>query len=158
MRFNPFKTDGEGYRRLLAWNRHLASGPLDPSVRSLVETRVSQINGCAYCLAMHADEARHAGVSQQKLDLLAAWRDSTSFSAEERAALAIAEAMSRISDGGRVDDEVRSTARDHFDDSSLAALLQVVAMINAFNQLNVATERTAEDYHRRVARVSRGDG
>jgi AhpD family alkylhydroperoxidase len=152
MRINTYRIDGEGYQCLLAWNEHLAHGPLSESMRALVETRVSQINGCTFCLAMHADEARQAGVPQAKLDTIAAWRDSSSFTEEERAALQLAEAMTRVADGGRVDDVVWASAAKHFDEPALAALLQVIAMINAFNRINVATERTDADYHRLIER------
>jgi AhpD family alkylhydroperoxidase len=148
MRLNTYRTDPEGYQRLLAWNEHLVDGPLSAVLRCLIETRVSQINGCAFCLAMHTDEARQAMVPQAKLDVIAAWRDSTSFTDEERAALGLAEAMTRLSDVGRVSDDVWSAARQCFDDATLAAVIQVVALINAFNRINVTTERTAEDYYR----------
>lgn len=148
MRMNPYRTDAEGYKRLLAWNEHLVTSALEPALRTLIETRVSQINGCTFCLAMHTDEARQAGVPQAKLDVVAAWRDAGSFSKEERAALGLAEAMTRLADGGRVSDDTWSSAQKCFDDDTLAALVQVVALINAFNRINVASERTAEDYYR----------
>jgi AhpD family alkylhydroperoxidase len=146
VRLNTYGADPTGYERLLAWNEHLASGPLDAGLRAIVEARASQINGCAFCLAMHLDEARVAGVDHMKLDALAAWRDVTAFDQRERAALALTEAVTRLADGGRVDDPTWSAAREHFDDVSLAHLVEVIAIINAFNRLNVATERTAEDY------------
>ena len=146
MRLNTYGADPAGYERLLAWNEHLASGPLDAGLRAIVEARASQINGCAFCLAMHVDEARTAGVDQMKLDALAAWREVIAFDPQERAALALTEAMTRIADGGRVDDATWAEAREHFDDVSLAHLVELIALINAFNRLNVATERTAEDY------------
>lgn len=152
MRLNTYGTDPTGYERLLAWNEHLAAGPLHAGLRAIVEARASQINGCAFCLAMHLDEARAAGVDQVKLDTLAAWRDVTAFDPSERAALALTEAMTRVADGGRVNDATWASAREHFDDASLACLVEVIALINAFNRINVATARTAEDY---VAYASR---
>ena len=146
MRLNTYGADPTGYQRLLAWNEHLASGPLDAGLRAIVEARASQINGCAFCLAMHSDDARNAGVEQLKLDALAAWHDVNAFDQRERAALALTEAMTRLADGGRVDDTTWAAAREHFDDESLASLVEVIALINAFNRINVATERTAEDY------------
>ena len=110
MRLNTYGTDPTGYERLLAWNEHLAAGPLHAGLRAIVEARASQINGCAFCLAMHLDEARAAGVDQVKLDTLAAWRDVTAFDPSERAALALTEAMTRVADGGRVDDGERGIA------------------------------------------------
>jgi AhpD family alkylhydroperoxidase len=146
MRLNTYAADRTGYQHLLGWNQHLADGPLDHGLRALVEIRVSQINGCAFCLAMHADQAREGGIPQAKLDTVAAWRDDPSFSARERAALALAESMTRIADGGHVGDDVWARAAGSFADEELAALVQVIAIINAFNRINVATGRTAEAY------------
>jgi AhpD family alkylhydroperoxidase len=141
-----YRVDPEGYQRLLAWNDHLSDGTVDASLRALVEARASQINGCAFCLAMHLDEARAAGVDQLKLDALAAWRDVRSFDARERAALALTEAVTRLADDGRIDDAVWNAAREQFDDTALTTLVQVIALINAFNRINVTMERSAEDY------------
>jgi AhpD family alkylhydroperoxidase len=146
MRLNTYRTDPDGHHRLLAWNEHLARGPIEPGLRALVEARASQINGCAFCLAMHLDEGRKAGVESIKLDALAAWRDVSSFDRRERAALALTEEMTRLADRGHVDDAAWQAAREEFDDASLAALIQIVALINAFNRINVTTGRTAEDY------------
>src|SRR5436305_8003522 len=117
MRLNAYRADAEGYQRLLAWNTHLTRGPLDASLRAIVEARASQINGCAFCLAMHLDEAREAGVDQIKLDALAAWRDVASFDARERAALALTEAMTRLAERGGVEAEVWAAARDQVEDA-----------------------------------------
>lgn len=146
MRLNTYAIDPDGYKRLLAWNEHLSAGPVEPALRALVEARASQLNGCAFCLAMHLDEARKSGVEQLKLDALAAWRDVASFDKRERAALELTEAVTRLADRGGVSDAVWNAAREQFDDTTLAALLQVIALINAFNRLNVTTERSAEDY------------
>ena len=146
MRLNIYGADPQGFQRLLDWNDHLARGPVEPALRALVEARASQINGRAFCLAMHLDEAREAGVEQIKLDALAAWRDVTSFDERERAALRLTETMTRVADRGTIDDAVWEAARAQFDDASLAALVQIVALINAFNRINIATERTAEEY------------
>lgn len=151
MRLSTYAADPTGSKRLIAWNQHLEGSPLGASLRALVETRVSQINGCSFCLAMHTDEGRRAGLSQAKLDTVAAWRDDASFTEQERAALELAEAMTRLADGGRVPDAVWDRAAGCFDDAELAALIQVVAIINAFNRINVATERSAQDYEQYAA-------
>ncbi len=156
MRLNAYAADKDGYDRLLAWSDYLASGPVDPGLRALVEIRASQINGCAFCLAMHVDEGRHADVPTIKLDTVAAWRDVDAFDARERAALALTEEMTRLADGGHVSDAAWAAAREQFDDGALASLVQLVALINAWNRINVATGRTAEDYEayaRHKARV-----
>lgn len=146
MRLNTYDVDPSGSKRLIGWAGHLDRGVLPKALRALVETRVSQINGCAFCLAMHTDEGRSAGLSQQKLDTVAAWRDDPAFTDQERAALDLAESMTRIADGGLVTDDVWEQAAAQFDEAELASLVQVIAIINAFNRINVATERGANHY------------
>src|SRR5205814_4921892 len=79
MRLNTYAVDSGGTKRLSAWSEHLTRGPLSPRLRTLLEARVSQINGCAFCLAMHTEEARAAEVPQAMLDSLAAWRDDAAY-------------------------------------------------------------------------------
>lgn len=146
MRLNSYGVDPGGHKRLIGWAEHLDRGILPKELRALVETRVSQINGCAFCLAMHTDEGRTAGLPQAKLDTVAAWRDDPTFTDRERAALDLAETMTRIADGGRVSDDVWDAAAAAFDEAELASLVQVVAIINAFNRINVATERGSNHY------------
>src|SRR5947209_1270361 len=142
LRLDTYAIDPSGAKRLIAWATHLSSG-LDPALRALVEARASQINGCAFCLAMHSDEARHAGVAQEKLDTLAGWRDDPAYGDRERAALELTEQMTRLGDGPGVSDDAWQRARGAFDDGELAALVQLVAAINAFNRINVTTGRSA---------------
>ncbi len=145
MRLDTYSTDPSGAKQLIGWSTHLARG-LDPALRALVEARASQINGCAFCLAMHHDEARQAGVAQEKLDTLAGWRDDPAYDERERAALGLTEAMTRLADSGGVPEDVWARARAALDDRELATLVQVVAAINAFNRINVTTGRSAADY------------
>lgn len=146
MRLNSYEVDPGGHKRLIGWAEHLDRGILPKELRALVETRVSQINGCAFCLAMHTDEGRIAGLPQSKLDTVTAWRDDPTFTVRERAALDLAETMTRIADGGRVSDQMWDAAAAAFDEAELASLVQVVAIINAFNRINVATERGSNHY------------
>lgn len=112
-----------------------------------MKLRASQINGCAGCLDMHTKEAAHAGETQLRLNLVAAWREATVFTDAERAALELAEQGTRIADAsGGVPDEVWANAAKHYDDDQLAALVLVIAVINAFNRLNVITQQPAGDY------------
>ena len=140
MRFDPYANGYDLYQDVLALSGHLSRGPLGGSIAQLVEVRVSQITGCAFCLALHTDLARKKGVGQSKLDLLAGWREATLFEPRERAALGLAEAMTRIGDGQRVDEQTWNAARDQFDDTELAALLYLVGLINIWNRINVAVE------------------
>ena len=107
---------------------------LDKRLVELVKIRVSQINGCAYCLKLHLDWARQAGVPQTQLDLVATWRNVACFDARERAALAWAESLTRMM-SQHVGDEVYEHARRQYSESELAALTTAVAAINAWNRI-----------------------
>lgn len=125
---------------MYALHRATEGGPLESTLLELVKVRASQLNGCAYCLDMHASDARKVGVTQQQLDVLAAWREAAVFTDRERAALAFTEAVTLLADGG-VSDEVLVEAEQHFDTEELATLLFAVAEINVWNRLAV-TGRT----------------
>jgi AhpD family alkylhydroperoxidase len=140
MRFDPYAQGGPWYQDVLTLARHLSQGPLEPALCQLVEVRVSQVNGCAFCLGLHTDWARKAGVDQAKLDLLAGWRETPDFDERERAALGLAEDITRVGDGRRVGDEVWSAARAQFSDDELSALLYLIGLINVWNRINVAVE------------------
>ncbi len=113
----------------------------------LVNLRASQINGCAVCLDMHSRGARKAGETDERLFTLAAWRDAPYFTDAERAALALAEAGTRLADhGDPVPDVVFDEAAKHYDDAALAALVVYIAAINTWNRLNVITGQEAGDW------------
>lgn len=112
---------------------------LETSLLELVRTRVAQINGCAYCVDMHSRDARKAGEIEHRLYLLPVWQESTSFSERERAALELAEAMTRLADS-HVADEVFTRARARFSETELAELIWAVTVINAWTRLG-ATAR-----------------
>jgi AhpD family alkylhydroperoxidase len=140
VRFDPYTAAPAAYQATLGLVRSLRSSPLDGALRSLVEVRASQVNGCAFCLALHLGDARKAGGPQVKLDSLTSWADSLHFSDQERAALDLTEAVCRVGDGRRVDDATWASARAHFDDEELANLLFAIGLINLYNRLNVAVE------------------
>lgn len=144
MRFDPYASDTTAYGHLLDLSRHLGRSTLDPGPRALVEVRVSQITGCAFCLGLHTRSARRAGVPEAKLDLLAGWREAGVFDERERAALALAEEATRISDGRRVSEAVWVAARALFSDDELSALLYTVGLIKFWNVLNVTCEFPAD--------------
>jgi AhpD family alkylhydroperoxidase len=104
----------------------------------LIRIRVSQINGCAFCLDMHTRDARTAGEDERRIYALNAWQESSFFSAGERAALALAEAITLVHDG-RVPDEVYRAAAAEFDESQIAALIWVSTVINAYNRTAIST-------------------
>lgn len=108
----------------------------------LVVLRASQINGCSVCVDMHSRELKRAGETDERIFTLAAWRDAPYFTDAERAALALAEAVTRLSDRpDPVPDEVWQEAARHYDEAALASLLIVIASINVWNRFNVATRQ-----------------
>jgi AhpD family alkylhydroperoxidase len=120
---------------------------LPAATQELVKIRASQINGCAYCTDMHTKDAAQAGETQQRLNLVAVWREATVFTEAERAALELAEQGTRIADAAEgVSDEAWENARKHYDEEQLAALLCIIALINTYNRLNVIVRRPAGDY------------
>jgi AhpD family alkylhydroperoxidase len=128
-------------------NKVVWDSTLPETTQHLVEIRASQINGCGYCIDMHTKDATHAGESSLRLNLIAAWREATVFTEAERAALELTEEGTRIADAaGGVPDEVWANAAKHYDEDQLAALLSLIALINAWNRLNVITQRPAGDY------------
>jgi AhpD family alkylhydroperoxidase len=109
---------------------------LDPRLLELVKLRASQINGCARCLEMHADAARALGEDQRRLDVVAAWRESSGFSPQERAALGWCEALTLVASSGAPDD-VFAEVEAQFGPAEIAALTFAITNINVWNRLNV---------------------
>jgi AhpD family alkylhydroperoxidase len=110
----------------------------------LVHLRASQINGCGVCVHMHARDLRKAGEPDEKIDTVAGFRDAPFFSDEERAALALAEAVTRLADrSDPVPDEVFEEAATHFDEQQLGALILSIAHVNLWNRLNATTHQVA---------------
>ncbi|WP_037310896.1 carboxymuconolactone decarboxylase family protein [Amycolatopsis orientalis] len=133
-------------KHLVAAGRTLEGSELPATTRELVNIRASQINGCAGCLDMHTKDAAAAGETTVRLNLVACWREATVFTEAERAALELTEAGCRIADSAGVSDEVWEAAAKHYDDEQLLALTMQIALINAFNRLNVITRQPAGDY------------
>ncbi|GAA1555386.1 carboxymuconolactone decarboxylase family protein [Actinomadura kijaniata] len=144
-RMTTFATHAaDAYKGFLAVEGFLHGGVLPDALLHLLKLRVSQINGCAYCVDMHAHDLRKAGESDERLWSLAAWREAPFYTDEERAALALAEAATRIADNpGGVPDEIWDEAADHFDEKQLAALIAAIANINAWNRINVILRNPA---------------
>ncbi|MCB5909531.1 carboxymuconolactone decarboxylase family protein [Streptomyces pinistramenti] len=115
---------------------------LDPALVGLVQIRASQLNHCAFCLDMHTRDAREEGETEERIYLLNAWEEATGYYTEqERAALALTEAVTVLTDGF-VPDAVYDRAAAHFDDTALAHLIAVITTINAWNRFGVTTRRT----------------
>ena len=117
---------------------------LEASLLELVRLRASQINGCAYCVDTHSRDAREAGETGRRLYAVAVWRETSVFSERERAALALTEAMTRLSDGP-VSDEVFDSAAKQFTDVELAELVWSITVINAWNRVAVTTRAWAPE-------------
>jgi AhpD family alkylhydroperoxidase len=109
--------------------------------------RASQINGCGFCVDMHAREMKKSGASDDRIFGVAAWRESPYFSDRERAALDLCEAVTRINDrSDPVSDAVWAEAARHYDEQQLAALILSIATVNLWNRLNVATKQIAASF------------
>ncbi|MFC9114245.1 carboxymuconolactone decarboxylase family protein [Streptomyces sp. NPDC057092] len=138
---------GKVLRHINSAGKAVTDSGLPHATQELVKIRASQINGCGFCTDMHTKDATAAGETQQRLNLVAAWREATVFTDAERAALALAEEGTRIADAaGGVSDEVWADAAKHYDEEQLAALISLIAIINAYNRINVITQQPAGDY------------
>jgi AhpD family alkylhydroperoxidase len=124
---------------MLALDKASRKVSLPPALLELVRLRASQLNGCAYCVDLHSGDARKGGESERRLYALPAWREMPFFTARERAALALTEAATRLTDGP-VSDAVYDEAAAHFSEVELAELLWTITVINAWNRLG-ATAR-----------------
>jgi AhpD family alkylhydroperoxidase len=130
---------------LLAVQKVVEAGGLEPKLLHLVKLRASQINGCAYCIDMHVKDARADGESDQRLYSLDAWRETPFYSERERAALEWTEAVTLVSDT-HVPDEAYEAVRAHFSEGEIRTLTLAVVMINVWNRLNVAFRTVPGDY------------
>jgi AhpD family alkylhydroperoxidase len=141
---NPVLTVPGALQALMAFSETATHPGLPRTTLELVNLRVSQINGCSVCVEMHSQGLKQAGESDARLFAVAAWRDSSVFSDAERAALALAEAATRISDRpDPVPDDIFVEAARHYDEPALARLVIDIAGINAWNRLNVTTGQIA---------------
>ena len=124
-------------RAMSALEKATADSSLEAGLKELVRARASQINGCAYCVEMHTNDALAGGDSQRRLFLLPVWQETGLFTARERAALALTEAVTRLSESP-VSDEVWAAAAAEFEETELAELVWLITAINSWNRVNVA--------------------
>ncbi|MEU9487224.1 carboxymuconolactone decarboxylase family protein [Streptomyces decoyicus] len=137
-RVNFAQAAPKAFKALIGFDAASREG-LDPALVELVQIRSSQLNKCAYCLHMHTSDARKAGESEERLHMVAVWAEAAHFfTAKERAALALTEAVTLVAQGG-VPDEVYDRAAVHFDDAELARLLALIFTINTWNRLALST-------------------
>ncbi|MEU4039588.1 carboxymuconolactone decarboxylase family protein [Streptomyces collinus] len=138
---------GKFLRYINSAGKAVGDSALPAATQELVKIRASQINGCGFCTDMHTKDAAHAGETSIRLNLVAAWREATVFTDAERAALELTEQGTRIADAaGGVTDEAWANAAKHYDEDQLAALVSLIALINAYNRLNVIVQQPAGDY------------
>jgi AhpD family alkylhydroperoxidase len=122
-------------------------GGLPQKLRELVNLRASQINGCSVCVDMHSRALKKLGEKDERIALVAAWRESPYFSEAERAALTLTEAATRLSDrADAVPDEVWNEAARHYNEAALASLVMSIAVINLWNRLNATTRQLSGEW------------
>jgi AhpD family alkylhydroperoxidase len=144
---NPVVLMPEAMRALHALNACAKKGGVPTRTFDLMHLRASQINGCSVCVDMHAQDLMRAGETPQRLLAVAAWRDAPYFTDAERAALALTEAVTRLSDrADPVPDDIWDEAARHYDEQALAALIVSIASINVWNRLNVTTRQVAGEW------------
>jgi len=132
-RIDYTKAAPEAYRAMLGLEKYIHDCGLENSLLELVKMRVSQINGCAFCLDMHSKETRATGETEQRLYVLSAWREAPFYTERERAALAWAEALTLISKS-HVSDDVYNQVRQHFREKELVNLTLAITTINSWNR------------------------
>ncbi|MQA86144.1 MAG: carboxymuconolactone decarboxylase family protein [Streptosporangiales bacterium] len=141
---NPAMINPDAMKAILALDKSAKNGPVPLTTLELVHLRASQINGCSFCVDSGSRHAKKAGETDERLFAVAAWREAPYFTEAERAALALTEAVTRLSDRtDPVPDEVWDEAARHYDEEALAALLLSIATTNVFNRLNVTTRQVA---------------
>ncbi|AZP16985.1 carboxymuconolactone decarboxylase family protein [Streptomyces aquilus] len=147
-RLNFAKSAPKAFRALIGFDAAAREG-LDPALVELIQIRASHLNHCAYCLHMHTNDARKAGESEDRLHMVAVWREARHFFTEkEQAALALTEAVTLVADGG-VPDEVYAQAAERFEEQELAQVLALIFAINTWNRVALATKKVAGTDERR---------
>jgi AhpD family alkylhydroperoxidase len=139
----------DAMRALHALGLSAEKGGVPPRTIGLLELRASQINGCSVCVEMHARDLKKLDDTDERIYAVSAWRDAPYFTAAERAALALTEAVTRLSDRpDPVPDDVWQEAARHYDEAALAALIIRIGLINVWNRFNVATRQVAGQWNR----------
>lgn len=141
-RLNLFEKGQNAVKTLFGMGAYLKKSTIEISLKELIDFRISQINGCAYCLDMHYKDARAHGETEQRLYGLSAWHEAPYYTARERAALAWAEAVNKC----HVPDEIYAEAKTQFSDEELVDLTLAVASINAWNRFNISFPQAIGTY------------
>jgi AhpD family alkylhydroperoxidase len=141
---SPVEVVPEALKAMYALSKSAKRGGLPKTTAYLVHLRASQINGCSFCSEMHSRDLKEAGEPEERIWTVAAWREAPYFTEAERAALALTEAITRLSDrADPVPDEIWEQAAEHYDEQALASLLIEIATINVWNRFNAAVRQPA---------------
>ncbi|QGQ97613.1 carboxymuconolactone decarboxylase family protein [Paenibacillus psychroresistens] len=138
IRLDYTKVQPEALQTLLKLEGYVKKSDIDHKLWELIKIRASQINGCAYCLDMHTKDARAIGETEQRLYMLSAWREAPFYTDAERAAIALTEAVTKISDAG-VPQELYEQVRKHFDEGQFVNLIMAINAINCWNRIAIST-------------------
>ncbi|MFC4077766.1 carboxymuconolactone decarboxylase family protein [Salinithrix halophila] len=138
LRMDHRKANPQALNTMMQMERFVKESGLDPNLYELVKIRVSQINGCSFCIDMHVQDLLKKGESKQRIYLLTAWREAPCFTERERAALELAEALTLVSESG-VSDDVYQHVRSSFDEQEYIHLIMAINTINGWNRLAIAT-------------------
>lgn len=144
-RVNYVKTNPEAFGLMRKFEDYAKTTGFDRKIIELIKIRVSQLNGCAFCLDMHTKDARHIGETEQRIYLLNAWREAPFYSEQERAVLELTEAVTQISTGG-VSDALYQEIRQHFDEKQYVDLIILINTINCWNRLAISVNAVPGDY------------
>ncbi|MFC7439752.1 carboxymuconolactone decarboxylase family protein [Laceyella putida] len=146
LRMKHAEANPGAFQTMLQLEKFIKTSGLDPKLYELIKLRASQLNGCAFCVDMHAKEMRKMGESEQRIILLSVWRDTPLYTEEERAVLELTEAVTRIADAG-VPDHLYEKVRAHFDEAQFVTLIMAINTINCWNRLGIATGMFPECNH-----------
>jgi AhpD family alkylhydroperoxidase len=138
-RINIQEVEPAAYQAMFGLVKYLSTCKIDPTLLELINMRASQINGCAFCINMHATDARKNGETEQRLHLLNAWRETTLFTKKEEAVLALTEEVTRISN--HVADETYNKAASLFNEHELAQIIMAIVTINAWNRIAITSKQ-----------------
>lgn len=138
-RINIYKSNPKAYNGLFALEKFIEESPLDKKQVSLIKMRASQINGCAYCLNMHSNEAIKAGETHQRLHILPAWEDTNLFDETEKLLLKITEEITLVHHNGLKEDTYKK-AMTLFDEQTIIAIIMIVSTINMWNRIAISTK------------------
>ena len=149
-RLDLVKVDPAAYQAMMKVENYVRASGIDKTLLELIKTRASQINGCAFCIDMHTKDARHAGETEQRLYALSAWEETPFYTPQERAALALTEAVTLINNHG-VPDAIYEEVSRHFSPEQIAKLLMAIVAINSWNRLSIATRLIPGSYQIKAA-------